>query len=251
LNAQAFEALALSRIFGAATPTVMTQNSDHPLTVVFDLDGTLVDTAPDLVAAANHVLAHVGAEPVTVEQLKVWVGSGARRMIVEGLNHRGLSLDEPAVDELFERFLTFYEANIAIDSRPFDGARETLQKLRNNNVRLAICTNKREALSRMLLDALDLTSYFDAIAGRDTFPVYKPDPGHLLGTIQMANGTPTRAVMIGDSQTDIETAKQAQIPVIAVTHGYTLQPVETYQPDQVIDHFADLETALNALKLKM
>lgn len=226
-----------------------------PLTIVFDLDGTLVDTAPDLVAATNSILGRVGAPHVSVERLKMWVGSGARAMIVEGLRNAGgsflgMSQDGTKVDQLLAEFLDYYEANIAVESRPFDGAEDALIRLRDMGHRLAVCTNKRESLSIKLLDALNLSPYFAAVAGRDTFPVSKPDPGHLTGAVTLANGTRDRAVMIGDSQTDILTAKRADIPVIAVTHGYTDRPVLEFNPTATIDHFSEIDAALSALALR-
>lgn len=226
----------------------MTSADQHAsLTVVFDLDGTLIDTAPDLVRATNHVLASVDLQPVTMDKLRNWVGFGARRMIVEGLKDAGLELDTPAVDELLSQFLSFYEAHIAVDSKPFPGAVAALDRLASNGTRLAICTNKSEALAKKLMQELKLAHRFAVITGRDTFAVCKPDPGHLTGTLDIAGGSANRAILIGDSITDINTAKAAKIPVIGVTHGYSDQPMTKLRPDATIGHFDDLDGAIQRI----
>lgn len=217
------------------------------LTIVFDLDGTLVDTAPDLVGATNHALADIGLPPVRPEQLRPWISFGARRMIVEALGAAGSSQADSEVDRLLGLFIAYYEANIARESRPFPGAVAALERLGEMGARLAVCTNKRESLSRSLLSELGLLSRFASLAGRDTFAVSKPHPGHLLGTIAMAGGTADRAVMIGDSDVDIATAKAASVPVIAVSFGYSESPVSHYSPDHIIDHYDDLERVLGLI----
>jgi phosphoglycolate phosphatase len=216
------------------------------LTIVFDLDGTLVDTAPDLVAAANHVLEHVGLATVDAESLRPFIGYGARYMIETATAAANLSASRH--EELLERFLDYYSANIAVGSRPFEGVVEALEDFRSAGAKLAVCTNKREAMSRQLLDTLNLTSFFAAIAGRDTFANSKPHPGHLLDTIAQAGGDAGRAIMIGDSKVDIATAKAAKVPVIAVSFGYTDEPIGTFGPDAVIDHYRELAPAIAALK---
>lgn len=216
------------------------------LTIVFDLDGTLVDTAPDLVAAANHVLEHVGLPPVDDQSLRPYIGYGARHMIERAT--AAASLDEAEHERLLQRFLDYYRANIAVGSRPFDGAVDALERFKAAGARLAVCTNKQEGMSRRLLDTLNLSRFFAAIAGRDTLPNFKPHPGHLLGTIELAGGDASRAVMIGDSKVDIATAKAARVPVIAVSFGYTDTPVQEFAPDAVIDHYRQLESAIAALR---
>lgn len=216
-------------------------------TIVFDLDGTLIDTAPDLVRATNHVLASIDLAPVTVGQLRTWVGFGARRMIVEGLEHSGLSLTDEKVDQLLADFLRFYDANIAVDSKPYPGAVAALDRLQDAGSQIAICTNKSEAMARKLMHALDLAPRFCAITGRDTFPVHKPDPAHLTGTLSKAGGTADAAIMIGDSITDVKTAKAAKIPIIGVTHGYTDRPMEELGADRIISHFDQLDEAIDAI----
>ena len=217
------------------------------LTLAFDLDGTLVDTAPDLVAATNHVLKHAGLPPVTEAELRPYIGHGAKFMVERALGHAAEKFSDAEREELLARYFDFYGSHIAVGSRPFEGTIATLERLREDGATLAVCTNKMEDMTRALLNALDMTKYFAAIAGRDTLPTSKPDPGHLLGTIKMAGGRPERAIMIGDSRTDIATAKAAKVPVVAVTFGYTDTPVREMDPDAVIDHYRELAPAIIAL----
>jgi phosphoglycolate phosphatase len=213
-------------------------------TIVFDLDGTLVDTAPDLTNALNDVLTRRGHAPISVETIRACVGHGARIMIEEGLRRAGAEDD---VDQMLAEFLVHYAANIASESRPYPGAVAALESLAAQGARLAVCTNKREHLSRRLLEALQLEGYFGAIAGRDTFAVSKPDPGHLTGVIALAGGTPRRALMVGDSEVDIRTAKSASVPMILVSFGYAASPLDGFAPEVVIDRFAELEVHADAL----
>jgi phosphoglycolate phosphatase len=217
------------------------------LTLVFDLDGTLVDTAPDLIAATNHALADLGLAPVAGSAIRPHIGRGARHMIVEGLRQSGTTLPESEVERLLARFLAYYEANIAVESRPFGGAVASLTRLRDAGARLTVCTNKRESLSRALLAALEIDHFFAGLAGRDTFPVSKPDPGHLTGAVRLAGGEPTRAIMIGDTTVDVATAKAAHVPVIACAFGYCDVPAAALDADVVIEHFDQLERAVRSL----
>lgn len=212
----------------------------HDLTVVFDLDGTLVETAPDLIRATNHVLGLAGLEPVAPAAIRPSISFGGRAMIVKALEIRNARLAEAEIDRLLEPFLAYYAANIAVESHAFPGLEPALDALSGRGARLAVCTNKREGMSRLLLDTLGLTSRFKAIAGRDTFPVWKPHPDHLTGAIRLAGGDPGNAVMIGDSDTDIQTARAAGVPVIGVPFGYTDTPIEQLGPDAVISHYDEL-----------
>ncbi len=216
-------------------------------TLVFDLDGTLVDSLPDLVAATNHALADLSLPILPAETLRKAVGFGARRMILDGLAQTGLTLPEPDVDRLLARFLAYYEPNIARETRPFDGAVAALEGFRAAGARLAICTNKRLALAEHLLKELAIDGLFDAVAGRDSFPVYKPHPDHVRGAIRMAGGDVTAAVMIGDTGIDIAAARAASIPVVGCTFGYSDEPMEVLKPDAVISHFSELGDALRSL----
>ncbi len=216
-------------------------------TLVFDLDGTLVDTAPDLVAATNHVLADLGLPGVSEHALRPLIGHGARFMVEHAMGPDAAKLSEDERKRLVDLFLDYYAANIAVGSRPFEGTVTALERLKGAGAKLAVCTNKAEATSRRLLEALGLSPLFSAVAGRDTFPVFKPHPDHLLGTIRLAGGEASRAVMVGDSRIDIATAKAAGVPVVAVTFGYTDTPVRELSPDRAIDHYDELEAAIVAL----
>ncbi len=216
-------------------------------TIVFDLDGTLVDTAPDLINATNHILTHINQPPVDSLTARTWISHGARYMIKQALNHAKQNLDEPEVDELLDLFLAHYTENIARESRPFPGVLNVLDRLHNQGARLCVCTNKREGLARSLLEELKMLSMFHALAGRDTLPTCKPDAGHVLGTIEMAGGNPHRAIMVGDSSNDIEAAKAAHIPSIAVTFGYSKHAPTDLGADILIDHFDKLEHNLKSL----
>ena len=216
-------------------------------TIVFDLDGTLIDTAPDLIGSVNHMLARMGLSPVEAARIRPEISFGARRMLEKALEIHKVTQSEKELDRLHAEYLVHYEENIAVLSRPFPQLVDVLDRLDARGARLAVCTNKWEGLARKLLAQLQLEQRFAAITGRDTFDVFKPDPGHLLGTIERAGGIPGRAVMIGDSDTDIRTAKAARIPVVAVSFGYTDTHVRHLGADRVIDHFAELEVALDAL----
>ena len=210
-------------------------------TIVFDLDGTLVDTAPDLTNALNHALTLHGHRPVEAARVREAVGRGALAMIREALGA------EPDTQPILDDFLVHYEANIAAESRPFPGAVATLERLTARGARLAVCTNKRAHLANLLLEALGMHHHFAAIAGRDTFEMSKPDPGHLLGTIAASGGDRTQAVMVGDSAVDIQAAQGADIPSILVSFGYSPPPPEGPRPSAVIDGFAALETQAEIL----
>lgn len=214
--------------------------------LVFDLDGTLVDTAPDLVDTLNVVFAREGLPAVPYESARTMIGGGAKAMLLRGLEADGREATPALMDRLFAEFLEHYTANIAVRSRPFPGLIEALDLLAQRGHRFAVCTNKLERLSLLLLRELDLADRFAAICGQDTFGIQKPDPEILRRTIAAAGGAGA-AVMIGDSVTDIRTARAAGIPVIAVDFGYSEQPVAEYGPDRVISHFAQLPGEIAAL----
>jgi len=216
-------------------------------TVIFDLDGTMVDTAPDLIAAANHTLGVFGMAPVEARIIQPALSLGAKAMIRAAITEHSRTADAETLSIMTERFVEYYSEHIAVGSRIFPGLVEALTALRGGGTRLGVCTNKREALARKLLAELRLDHYFDAIAGVDTFPVHKPDAGHLLGTIAMAGGAPARSVMIGDSPVDAAAARNAKVPFVAVSFGYGEMPADLLEPDAVINSFADLVPALRAL----
>ncbi|MCD2177815.1 HAD family hydrolase [Rhizobium sp. C1] len=209
-------------------------------TVVFDLDGTLVDTATDLMAGLNHVLAVEGIEPVHYDDMTFLVGQGARAMIERGFKLRGRPLPEARLGELLDLFIRHYLDGMPGESLPYAGVVQSLEALKREGFRLAVCTNKLESLALPLLSGLKLDGYFDAIAGGDTFPVRKPDAGHILRTIERAGGKPAASIMIGDSVNDILAAQNAGIPSVAVPFGYSDVPVETLKPTRIIGHFDEL-----------
>jgi phosphoglycolate phosphatase len=213
-------------------------------TVVFDLDGTLIDTAPDLVATLNTLFAREGLSPVAYDAARNMVGGGARLLIERGLASQGRALPASNVDRLVENFIAHYGAHIADASRPFDGLEGALDELASFGCRFAVCTNKLQGLSVRLLDLLGLTNRFAAICGSDTFGISKPDPEILRLTISRAKGHIESAVMVGDSGTDVATARSAGIPVIAVGFGYTEVPAARLGADRVVGRFADLPTTV-------
>jgi phosphoglycolate phosphatase len=213
-------------------------------TVVLDLDGTLVDSAPDLVATLNIIFARTGLPPVAYDAARNMVGGGARALIVRGLKAEGRTLDEIEIDRLVREFIDHYAAHIADHSRPFPGLESALDTLAAHGCRLAVCTNKFEWLAVRLLDALALSQRFAAICGGDTFGLQKPDPEMLRRTIARAGGDTGSTVMVGDSLTDITTAHAAGVPVVAVDYGYTERPVTEMGADRVIGTLSALPGAV-------
>lgn len=217
--------------------------------LVFDLDGTLVDTAPDLIDTLNALFEREGISRIDYDHARQFIGGGARVLIERGLTATGRSVPPEELDKLYGEYVEAYAERIAELSRPFPGLEAALATLDARGFRFAVCTNKLERLSLKLLDALDLTRWFAVICGQDTFGVQKPDPRVLEKTIAAAGGTPPDAVMIGDSTTDIATARAAQVPVIAVDFGYTDTPIRDLDPDRVISHFDELAAAIGEIAL--
>ncbi|MCO5065725.1 MAG: phosphoglycolate phosphatase [Rhizobiaceae bacterium] len=211
---------------------------------VFDLDGTLIHTAPDLLDALNHSLAGDGLSAVAAEGFRQALGSGGKAMIESAHRAQNRPLTPEALERMYGAFLEHYSGNIPGKSLPFPGVLDTLDQLSSAGYLLAICTNKTEALALRLIEGLGLRERFEAICGVDTFMHCKPDPRHLLETIEMANGNPSQALMVGDSRTDIDTAKAAGIPVIAVDFGYTDIHVSAFEPSLVISHYRELTVEL-------
>jgi phosphoglycolate phosphatase len=216
-------------------------------TIIFDLDGTLVDTAPDLVETLNVVLVREGLAPIAYDDARRMVGAGARRMIERGLASGGKARTGADLDRMFADFIAYYADHVADQSRPFPGVEAALDTLAARGCRLAVCTNKLEWLSVRLLGALGLADRFAAICGQDTFAVQKPHPDALRGTVQRAGGSVHRAVMVGDSLTDIATAHAASVPIVAVDFGYTDIPVAQLAPDKIISHFNALADSIAAV----
>ncbi len=215
-----------------------------PALVVFDLDGTLLDTHADLVESLNYTIATIGVAPVSYDDLTHLVGHGAKVMIERACNLHGHPLSQDQLPALLDRFIAHYTDNMPGHTVPYPGLVAAMDQLKNAGCKLAVCTNKLEGLARSLIDKLELTHYFDAITGGDTFAVRKPDAQHLLGTIELAGGDVGRTVMIGDSVNDILVARNAGVPSVAVPFGYSDVPVETLHPTRVITHFEELTPAL-------
>ncbi|MFB9952614.1 HAD family hydrolase [Rhizobium puerariae] len=212
--------------------------------VIFDLDGTLIDTAPDLIDSLNHTIAAAGLAPVTFEDLTYLVGQGVRVMIHRAFELRKVPLDEPTAERLFDRYIEHYRAHMPGRSRPYDGVVECLDRLETAGMRLAICTNKIGQLAIPLLEKLGLADRFATITCGDTFAVRKPDARHILGTVDRAGCDPTRSLMIGDSVNDILAAQNARVPSVAVTFGYSDVSVDTLNPDHVISGYDQLTVEL-------
>lgn len=228
---------------------VMQNFTNSPL-IVFDLDGTLIDTAPDLLESLNHVIVSDGLPPVDQAKLRKFVGFGGRVMIQNAYEDASAHLEDQKLDQLVEDFVAHYAANMPGASKPYPGLLTALDMLMEAGCDFAICTNKTETLSKQLIDALELAHRFKANCGQDTFPVRKPHPDHLLKTIEKAGGDRHNAIMIGDTPTDFATAKAAMIPLIAVDFGYCDEPVAKYEPDKVISHYDELTPSLISLLLK-
>ena len=212
--------------------------------VAFDLDGTLADTAPDLTAALNHSLTMLGRPPVPEESVRHMVGHGARALLRRGLAATG-EVSETLIEDGFPIFLAHYEAHIADRSRPYPGVERALDDLAARGVALALCTNKLEGLAHELLAAFGWSGRFASVVGGDTLPVRKPDPAPLHEAIARAGGG--TAAYVGDSITDIDTARAAEVPIVAVSFGFPDRPPEQLGADRLIDHFDDLVRALETL----
>jgi phosphoglycolate phosphatase len=213
-------------------------------TIVFDLDGTLVDTAPDLIDTLNVVFAREGLPPVPYDTARNLIGGGVKALIVRGLEAEKRAVVPAEIERMLADFVAYYSDHIADRSRAFAGLERALDLLAQRQFQFAVCTNKLEHLSVKLLRALNLAGRFSAICGQDTFGVQKPDPAVLLRTIAAAGGDPGRCAMVGDSLTDIRTARAANIPVIAVDFGYSERPVAEFGPDRLISAYEQLPAAI-------
>lgn len=216
-------------------------------TIVFDLDGTLVDTAPDLIGTLNVLLAEEGHPALPLDEARPFIGRGARWLIERGFTAAGAPLAPERVPDLFDRFIARYLAHIADESRPFPGVVAALEVMRGAGAKLCVCTNKRTDLSVALLDAVDLSRHFDAVIGADLAPAIKPDPRHLTTAIDAVGGTVGRSIMVGDAATDAGAARAAGAGLILVSFGYTEIPAQELAPDILIHHFDELTQACRSL----
>ncbi len=215
--------------------------------LVCDLDGTLVDSLPDLAAAVGELLEAEGRPGLSHEAVAAMVGDGVPKLIERALAATGGVPAEAGLAAMVARYMPIYEARLTELTRPYPGAIETLKALKAAGWRLAVCTNKPEAPSRAIIAGLGFDGLFEAVSGGDSLAVKKPDPGHLLGLLEVLGAAPGVAVMLGDSANDILAAKAAGLPAIAIAHGYGGTPARELGADRVIEAFAELPAALAAL----
>ena len=225
----------------------MSIGGDQRSVILFDLDGTLIDSAPDIRAALNEVLHQASLPMVTLQQTRSFIGDGAARLVQRAFTAAGIPLHASALSLYRQRYLRAYEARLAIETRLYPHVPQTLRALRWAGWRLAICTNKPHAATISVLQQLALDSYFETAAGGDSFAVRKPDPGHLLLTLAALGATADQAIMVGDSENDVAAARGANIPVILMSHGYHHGPLQDMAADLVLDGFANFTEVLPPL----
>jgi len=219
---------------------------NQKLTILFDLDGTLADTAPDLMMAHNHVMKKFGYDTKSIDDIKDYVGKGAAVMIgrsVWGTARKELSriTNQKIKDEMVKEFLNYYKKNIVVKSKLINGVYEFLKWAKSNKISMAVCTNKQENLAIDFLKKIKIYDFFEYVAGRNTFDYCKPDPRHLTSTVEIMNGDIKKSLMIGDSENDADAAKSAGIPMILLEDGYTEKKIEQIYHDHLIKNFIGLE----------
>tara|TARA_B100000676_G_scaffold285172_1_gene313554 strand:- start:8 stop:691 length:684 start_codon:yes stop_codon:yes gene_type:complete len=219
-------------------------------TVLFDLDGTLVDTAPDLMRAHNHVMKQFGYPTKSTEEIRNLVGQGAGAMLgrsIWGQAKKEFSKveDEKIKKEMVTEFVDFYGKNIMHESTLINGVKEFLQWCKVQNISMAVCTNKQEYLSNDLLKKIGIYDFFEYVAGFDTFEYCKPDPRHLTTVVEILNGDINKTIMIGDSETDANAAKAAEIPMILLEDGYTEKNKEEIYHNHLINDFVGIEKIIS------
>ncbi len=223
----------------------------HKALIIFDLDGTLIDSAPDLAVAVNHMLVQVGKETFSEGEIDLWVGNGALTLIQRALSGSRTvdqTLDDAEVQKALKIFLDFYAAHLCVSTVPYANVPFTLNALKSEGYRMAIVTNKPYAFVTPILKSLHLDRYFEMILGGDSLEKKKPDPLPLLHVCQTLEILPEQAVMVGDSKNDILAAQAANIECIAVSYGYNYgEDIRSYAPNVVIDNFADLLTSLSSV----
>lgn len=214
-------------------------------TIAFDLDGTLVETHHDLVGTLNRMLVREGLPTVPMDGAADLIGGGARALLEHGFAAAGASTEDATRPELFEAFIADYIKHIADHSRPYDGVVQTLERLAARGAILCVATNKRSDLSERLLGALNLTRHFAAIVGPDRVSARKPDGAHLIEAVRLAGGDPARAIMVGDAAPDTGAARDAGMPCIVATWGYTPIPAADLGGDVLVDRFEEVEAAID------
>ena len=225
----------------------MTERDLDGWTLAFDLDGTLVDSAPDLIGTLNRLLAEQGHPPVPLSSARHLVGHGARALLRHGFAEAGAIWDEAADPGLFDRFIADYVERIADESRAFEGVVETLEALAARGAILCVATNKRSDLAETLIGALDLERHFTAVVGADRVSARKPAAAHLIEAVRLAGGDPQRAIMVGDASTDTGSARAAGVPCVVCGFGYNDRPAHELGGDVVIARFGDLIAAVDRL----
>ena len=208
--------------------------------VLFDLDGTLVDTAPDLIRAHNHVMKKFGYPSKSLNELRNAVGSGAKAMMAKD-NGKWKWFDEKIQNEMSDEFISFYGKNILHESTLLNGVKEFLEWCKNQNISMAVCTNKTEHLAIDLLKKIGIYDFFEYVSGYNTFEYCKPDPRHLLKTIEILDGDKKKSIMIGDSETDANAAKSAEIPIILLKYGYTEKKSNETYHNHLVKDFVGIE----------
>ncbi|MEM9279147.1 MAG: HAD hydrolase-like protein [Pseudomonadota bacterium] len=222
----------------------------HKNTVIFDLDGTLADTAPDLIGTLNRIIAPYEVPQVDLKQVGQIVGHGAKAMIRKAFEIGGKDLQPELQEALFADFLEDYSANIANETRLFDGLLDAMGILKEDGFTFCVCTNKMESLARILVSELGVSDHFSALTGGDTFAFKKPDPRHLEETVRLMGREIGSAIMVGDSSTDINAAINAGIPSIAVTFGYSDQPPNSLGATRIISHYSELHQTIMDISKK-
>jgi len=215
-------------------------------TILFDLDGTLIDTAPDLMLAHNHVMRKFGYPTKSTEDIRNLVGKGAGALIgrsIWGQAKKEFSkvLDEKIKDEMVKEFINFYGKNIVKESTLITGVKDFLIWCKKQNISMAVCTNKQEHLSNDLLKKIGIYDFFEYVAGSDTFDYCKPDPRHLTNVVEILDGDIKKTIMIGDSETDANAGKAAEIPVILLENGYTEKNTTEIYHNHLIKDFTGIE----------
>jgi phosphoglycolate phosphatase len=217
--------------------------------ILCDLDGTLVDSAPDLAAALNRLLQASGRAPLDQPTVRRFIGDGTRKLVERGFAATGAALAAPALDDALARFMADYSAHAVDSTRPYPGVVETLTLLRENGAVLGICTNKPEAPTRIMLEALGLSAFFSGISAGDSGATRKPDPGHVRDALTRIGADPALTAMVGDSEHDIAAGRAAGLKTIVVTYGYAREPYETMGATRMIARFDALPEALAAIGL--
>jgi len=220
------------------------------LTLLFDLDGTLADTAPDLMVAHNHVMKKFGYNSKSLDEIRNYVGKGAAVMLGRSIwssARKELSKinDQNIKDEMIKEFLDFYGKNLVVKTKLIKGVYEFLKWAKSNNISMAVCTNKQEHLAIDFLKKIKIYDFFEYVAGRNTFDYFKPDPRHLTSTIEIMNGDIKKSLMIGDSENDADAAKAAGIPMILLEDGYTEKKVEQIHHDHLIKDYIGIEKIIS------